>query len=436
MVSWCDLSSLYVVHGAATAVSTYSSEIKINHAGYSLSGKLVGLLQQLVTADENEQGQPVSQQMKRTPLPMHKKYALIKTGPARVLKELNPKSPILGMAKRGSHYPLIKAGNSWCTILYKDQEGWVESMYIDIIDAPSSSRIVIKEFLVIIAIVIGVGLIVFLIYTFSLRSNKIKGEWFTTTAADKKKIVIVSRAETQVQRQLTNNITPLEKCFSEIGFEVKNSQDSDTTMKLIYHYLPDAIAVDWRLGKNTQAVIEQILASKSFTNNMFVLFYNVSNPDTVEPSTLIPNVHYLGISFTDRDLFNIITPIIITGEKSHTIRKSIESSALQGNIQESKLSDVFQFIEIGRKKGCLLIEDDKKPIGIVYFNDGIIIYGATRQNTGKKAVFEILDFQSGQFYFVLDKEPKSSNCSVPIVGILMEWTKETDETSGNRLRST
>ncbi len=407
-------------------------------AGYSLDRMrsfILGLLS--ITQNEDEESPadtPKNNSRKRSSSSApHKKYVLITRGPARVLEELNPKSPILGMAKRGAHYPLLKAGDSWCTIMYDDREGWIERQYIDIVDATSSS-FVLREFLTIAGIIIGIVIIIALIYLLSSRSNKMKAEWFSTTETVKKKIVIVSQVDTQVQRVLTNNITPLEKCFTEIGFETKISNDSNTTMKLIYHYLPDAIAVDWQLGGNTQAVMEQILASKSFTNNMFVLFYNVPDPATVEPSRVIPNVHYLGISFSDRDLFNVITPIIITGEKKHTIRKSIESTALQGDITESNLMDVLQFVEIGRKTGCLLIEVDKKPIGIVYFNDGIIIYAATRLQTGKKAVFDILNFLSGQFYFVLDKKPKSPNCSIPIVGILMEWTKEADETSGNRLR--
>lgn len=359
------------------------------------------------------------------------KYVLIKTGPTRVLEKLSPDSPILGMANRGANYPLLQAGDSWCTILYEDKEGWIERQYVKIVNA-SSKSIFFKDFFIVAAAICSIALIIAIIYFINRRTNKIKTEWFSTGNITKK-VIIISRTETQVQRLLTNNMTSLAKCFTEIGFEVKRAYDSDTAMKLIFHYLPDAIVVDWQIGYNTQHVIEQILASKSSTSNIFVLFYNVSDPLKIQKSRIITNTYYLGISFTDRDLFKIITPLIITGEKTHTIRKSVEATALQGNIDIRSLSEVFQFIEIGKKTGCLLIED-QKPSGIVYFNNGIIIHAASRHFIGKKAVFELLNLQYGQFHFVLGKEPKSPNCSIQTLGVLMEWTKEADETSRNRLR--
>ncbi len=172
---------------------------------------------------------------------------------------------------------------------------------------------------------------------------------------------------------------------------------------------------------------------KRAVQNIFVVFYNVPDTSKIERSQQIPNSQYLPLSFNDKDLFKVITPLIITGEKQHNIKKSIESAALQGSVDTGSLSEVLQFVDIGSKSGCLLIEE-QKPTGIVYFKDGIINYAATRQNKGEKAVFEILNFTAGNFSFVLDKQPKSSNCSIPTIGILMQWAKENDEASGDRLR--
>ncbi len=361
------------------------------------------------------------------------KYVYIKTGPASVRKEISPDSPILGMANRGKHYPLIKAGDSWCKILYNEKTGWIERRYIDIVDAPSSS-IVFREFFIAISVAGAIIILLFILYFIGRRSNKVKAEWFSTIKMAKK-MLIVARSESQVQRYLTNNTTSLEKCFTEIGFQVKKSHDSNTAMNMIFKYSPDAIVVDWQLGSNTQMIIEQILSSKSNAINIFVIFYNLPDPTAVQKSRVIPNVYYLGLSVTDRELFHIVTPLLITSEKGQDIRKSVETSALQGDIRSGNISEVMQFIEIGSKTGCLLIEDEK-PIGIIYFKDGIIIYAATKSSTGKKSIFEILGLEYGQFHFVMGREPKSSNCTIPILGILMEWTQKSDEASRNRLRQT
>ena len=386
------------------------------------------------SSQEIESGQHKTITKNKTALSQYTKYVQIKVGVTRILDTISPNSPVLGLASKGSHFPLIKAGERWCAIAYEDRRGWVALNDINIVDSPSSSKIVVREFFIIFLITISIILLIVIFYFFSGRKNKIKAEWFTT-AKKKMKIVIIAKKETQVQRLLTNNRTSLEKCFSEIGFEVKKSSDSDTAKKLIYHYLPDAIVVDWQIGRNTPIVMEHILTSKSLTNNIFVLYYNLPDPDKVQKSKAIPNSHYLGISFTDRELFKVITPLIITGEKKHTIRKSIEASALQGDIADCNLSEVFQFVEIGAKTGCLLIEDNE-PCGIIYFNNGIIIYVASKHHTAKKAVFNILNLESGQFYFVHGRKPKSANCSIDSRSILFEWAKVTDETSWDRLRQT
>ncbi|MCX7727161.1 MAG: DUF4388 domain-containing protein [Chitinispirillaceae bacterium] len=110
-----------------------------------------------------------------------------------------------------------------------------------------------------------------------------------------------------------------------------------------------------------------------------------------------------------------------------TIQKSVESSALAGNIGEGSLLEVLQFIEIGSKTGCLLIEVGK-PFAIICFKNGRIIFAATADRiTGKEAIFKVLDLKVGTFRFVVDKKPKESNLNLSTLEILMEWAKVADE---------
>jgi hypothetical protein len=248
-----------------------------------------------------------------------------------------------------------------------------------------------------------------------------------------KRVFILMKEAIFVHRYLTNDKKRLDTFFSEFGFEVKTASDIPELVNLVNHQIPDVVAVDWQIKAQVQQSVEQILASKSTTSNILVLFFNVQNLAAIKRSVIIPNAQYVSTQFSDRDLFNIITPFIITGEKKRFIRKSVEISALQGDVELSNLSDVFQFIEIGKKTGCLLILEEK-PIGIVYFNEGMINYAVSQNAIGEKAVIEILNLKKGKFNFISGKKPKETNCSVATLNILMEWTKDIDETSGNRLR--
>ena len=168
--------------------------------------------------------------------------------------------------------------------------------------------------------------------------------------------------------------------------------------------------------------------------NALFIFYNVPDPSQVTPSTVLPEVSYLGLTFSDRDLFKLVTPVI-----SGTVRKKKvvprkkaaqpHSSALEGKIEDGNLMEVIQFIEIGSKTGCLLIATSTGPFGIIYFMDGRIVYSAAENAQGKDAVFSILSLKEGQFQFALNKRPKSTNVNMSALEVLMEWTKAADEAS-------
>ena len=114
--------------------------------------------------------------------------------------------------------------------------------------------------------------------------------------------------------------------------------------------------------------------------------------------------------------------------RKRALEKKIgEGSALEGDIAESNLPEVLQFIEIGKKTGCLQIEDTS-PLGIIYFTEGRIVHAAAIDNiSGREAVTYILGLQKGSFRFLLDKQPKVRDLDLSTLEVLMEWTKSEDE---------
>ncbi len=357
------------------------------------------------------------------------KYVQIVQGPIRVLQELNPESPILGMVSRGAHFPLIEAGDSWCKIEYKSKEGWIERRYLNIVDAPSS--IIFKDFIWLLAGLVALVLIFIIIRLIMARFDKVRNEWFESIAVEKK-FLLVARSEKTIQRYLTNSPTTLHKTFAELGFTINIAPSIPEVGRILTHFLPDFIAVDWTLRPDIFPAIEHILTSRASSANVLTLFYNVPSPEYAPRSRKLPNAHYFGTMFIDRDIFSLVTPLISkssTSGQQQSIQKSVEEAALTGDVGDGSLAEVFQFAEIGRKTGCLLVEN-KKPFGLVFFKDGIIVYAATRKSVARNAVFDILNLEDGRFRFVLNKKPQNSNCKIPTLGILMEWTKELDEANG------
>jgi len=351
------------------------------------------------------------------------KYFEIIEGPAKVLQYLNPQSPLLGLASSHETFPLISAGTSWCRILFKGDTGWIETPHGKIIDTPTVISAKLPGILVLILICICVALVLTLGCIFvvsSLRRQKFK------RYALRRDVLVISHSEKEIRYSLTDIPTTVSKCFSEIGFKVTAARDIDHARNLLMHYSPDVLMVDWKIERNIQSKIASILSAKDAASTIIVIFFNVPDPAEMSRINQSASVHYIGLIFSDRDIFKIVTPLIMAGQTSHTFKKSVQSSALEGEIGSGNLVEVMQFIEIGKKTGCLYITS-KSPAGIIYFEQGRITYAAARLVQGREAINEILNMREGRFHFVLDKVSSTKNLNCSTLEVLMEWTKNNDE---------
>ena len=353
------------------------------------------------------------------------KYFEILHSPARVLRYLNPQSPILGLASGHETFPIVSAGTSWCRIIYKGDTGWVDMAAGKVVDSPHVVGEKIPDILIIVlfgasgALLLALG-VVFVVL--SLRRQKFK------RYALRRDVLIISPSEKHLRYSLTDAPTTLSKCFTEIGFKVSSSRDIDHARNLLVHYAPDVLVVDWQMEKNIQSKIELILPAKETASSIIVLFYNVPDPSEMARNNRRTSMYYIGLVFSDRDIFKIVTPLIMAKETAHSFKKSVQSSALEGEIGSGNLAEVMQFIEIGKKTGCLYITL-KSPVGIIYFEHGRITYAAAHGMQGREAINEILDLKEGHFNFVLDKVSSNKNLNCSTLEVLMEWAQSSDEAS-------
>jgi|GEM_PF-710818 hypothetical protein len=350
------------------------------------------------------------------------KYFEITESPAKVLVSVSPESPILGIARNSECYPVLYMGTSWCKIQFGNSAGWIDRRYGRIVDAPTSAadiqRIVLYASLGGVAVILLALLIVLIVI--SLRSKSAR------KVAVKKDLLIIAKSEKQIQYSLTDATTTLSKCFSEIGFQIQTTSSFERATNLLAHYDPDVIVVDWQVDPRALPHMESIFANRRSPGDTLVVFYNVPDAEIMRKPDAFPNAHFLGIAFSDRDIFKLVTPIIISKSGAKAIRKSVETSALGGEIGQGSLIEVMQFIEIGRKTGCLYVVFDR-PFGLIYFVQGRLSYAATQTQQGRDAVFELLNLKKGHFHFVLDKTSQTTNVDLSTLEILMEWTKTVDE---------
>lgn len=96
------------------------------------------------------------------------------------------------------------------------------------------------------------------------------------------------------------------------------------------------------------------------------------------------------------------------------------SFVFSGNLKQTTLLDAIQFLEIGRREGILHVYSGRRK-GYLTFLNGQVVDAFYRNETGREAVFQMLELIEGDFYF----EPKVVNqpklISDSMMDIAFEW---------------
>ncbi len=100
--------------------------------------------------------------------------------------------------------------------------------------------------------------------------------------------------------------------------------------------------------------------------------------------------------------------------------------ALEGNLEDFELTDVFQLIQLGQKNGSLRIKGSD-DVGIVYFKDGTVVHAKTNILQGKSAIAHILSWRKGRFVFTPGEESLERTVDLPIQQVILEAARLIDE---------
>ncbi|MBN1600150.1 MAG: DUF4388 domain-containing protein [Chitinispirillaceae bacterium] len=111
----------------------------------------------------------------------------------------------------------------------------------------------------------------------------------------------------------------------------------------------------------------------------------------------------------------------LTRKKKELIGQYNTSFVFSGNLKQTSLLDAIQFLEIGRREGILHIYCGRRK-GYLTFQKGQIVDAFYRNETGREAIFKMLDLPEGDFYF----EPKTISQPRLINETMMDITFEWD----------
>lgn len=100
--------------------------------------------------------------------------------------------------------------------------------------------------------------------------------------------------------------------------------------------------------------------------------------------------------------------------------------ALEGNLEDFELTDVFQLIQLGAKDGSLRIQSPN-DVGVVYFKDGMVVHAKTNNLIGEQAIDSILQWRKGRFVFRPGEETLEKTVELPIQQVILDAARRIDE---------
>lgn len=334
-----------------------------------------------------------------------------------IYKELAPDFPVLGVAKSGDQMKVKSEDSLWYCVDFSGTSGYVlktEAQRYSEEESRSVTLSVSNQTLMIIGILILVMILVVII--FRTQRREIIGI-SCLLISKKKKMVKYSN--------INNNSISLAKYLRNYGFQIISTKSLDKASAFLHLNIPEIICVDWKFEPDIQDKMSDILRFKMLTADFLLIYYNVTVPSSVKKSDYFDDrTFFFGKNLTISDLNSVLS--MVKMKPSPQEDSDDLKSCLEGKITEDTLTEIFQMMDTNKKTGCLTVEHHR-PVGMIFFEEGIITFAVTDKLTAEEAVFELLSMKHGRFQFLPGKKPTTRQMHLDTLAVLMERAKLDDE---------
>jgi hypothetical protein len=114
-------------------------------------------------------------------------------------------------------------------------------------------------------------------------------------------------------------------------------------------------------------------------------------------------------------------PTILRSAPDPALKTVRGGAGLQGNLAQTPLHDLLQYLSLGRKSGILELVSGRRT-GRVVLKDGRVYKDSYRGKDGLEALFMMLDLAEGDFeFYEQNLEDSISFSGLEVVDIIMLW---------------
>ena len=116
-----------------------------------------------------------------------------------------------------------------------------------------------------------------------------------------------------------------------------------------------------------------------------------------------------------------IFPAILKHAPDPAPKAGNSGAGLRGNLAQTPLHDLMQFLALGRKSGILELASGRRT-GRIVLKEGRVYKDSYRGKDGLEALFTMLDLPQGDFEFYEQSQEDSASFSgLEVVDIIMLW---------------
>lgn len=340
---------------------------------------------------------------------------------AEIYRDISGNRPILEILSAGDQLLVTSEDSLYYCVSYLETTGFLSKAdAIKIKQKDFFSDINWTNILLIIAAIIS------LIALFFLVRLLFKSIIAKSNNMNRNNCLLITKRKKHIKySDINNKSISLVTHLKNYGFNIIMSRNLNKTSDLLLFNLPEIICIDWQFDPEIEIKINSILKEQMFAADFILIFYNVDESFNKKMGYFVDRTFYLNSDFTISDFNNFLS--IVKAKSNDKMQINDKSNShLEGKIMEDTLPEIFQMMDLNKKTGCLIVENNH-PFGMIFFEDGIITYSITNTQVAEMAVFEILTMKHGRFHFLTGKKPLSRHMELSVVEVLLERAKYIDE---------
>jgi len=220
----------------------------------------------------------------------------------------------------------------------------------------------------------------------------------------------------------------LRKVLGELGYAyVHEAVDGVEALAKLRDAAYDLVITDWNMPRvDGIALVREVRESPDLDVPVLMVSgetYATRFIDVIEAGAQ----GYIKKPFTETALQSKIAEV---RKKQELEAQSDPAAALSGRLSEIGFPELVQFVASCSLSGRIVLEHDEDGVphrGTLELREGDVVASFCGSKSGDEAVYEMAEWEDGEFYFEPETDEVETNTTMPTLPLLVEAMKRRDE---------